>query len=82
MGGEKILKYNIDDIQAEYKIACESLYGSFDDRGYCFIENKTKEVVMEELLGAVKTKELAKIKYIDMTLYVMQDGDNVIIGLS
>lgn len=75
-------EYSVEDIQSIFVETCERLYGAMNHRGYFKVVNKKEKEVAREILTALDNQELAKMKYLDMSLYVLQTGDDVFISIA
>jgi hypothetical protein len=74
--------YSVEDIANIYIETCERLYGPMNHESYFRVENKSVGEVRNEILSSIENTELAKSKYLDMSLYVLQTDKDVFIKVS
>ena len=72
----------MEEIEDIFIQACTDLYGEMNHDSYFYVKNKTEQEVINEILSAVNNKSLAKLTYLDMSLYVLQTGNDVFIKVS
>ena len=74
--------YSVEDITDIYIETCERLYGPMNHDSYFRVENKSVNEVRDEIISSVENTEIAKAKYLDMSLYVLQTDKDVFIKVS
>ena len=71
--------YSVEEIKDIFIQTCEELYGPMDHNSYFHIKDKSEQEVINEILSTVNDKSFAKLTYLDMSLYVLQTGEDVFI---
>lgn len=75
-------KTNIEDIQELIKDICIREYGPINSNRYFIVKNTTVSNVRQNILNQLENEENKKMKYLDMTIYVLQVGNDVSITLN
>lgn len=75
---------SIDKIRDMVIDICEKEYGPVQDSRYYIVNNTSAEEVSLNIINKMSDRdaELGKTKYLDMSAYVLQNGNDVFVSIS
>ena len=76
-------QYSIEEIQSLILDICKNEYGPKNSDSYFIVKNSKEYDVKRNILKQVEVlnKDLAKMTYLDMSVYVLQVQDDVFISI-
>ena len=76
-------QYSIEEIQSIILDVCKREYGSENGDSYFIVKNSSELDVKLNILNQIKkeNEELAKMQYLDMSIYVLQVNNDVFISI-
>lgn len=76
-------QYSIEEIQSIILNVCNKEYGPQNSESYFIVKNSSEIDVKLNLLKQIEkeNKDLAKMQYLDMSIYVLQVADDVFISI-
>ena len=73
---------DLDDVQKEVVSICEKEYGRIDRNRYFVANNDTVYNVRQTILNQMTLEDCKKNIYLDMSVYILQAGNDVFISLN
>lgn len=73
---------DLDEVQKEIVSICETEYGKIDRNRYFVAKHDTAYNVRQTIINKMTTEDHKKSIYLDMTVYILQAGDDVFISLN
>lgn len=76
-------QYSIEEIQSMILNVCKNEYGPSDSDSYFIVKDSTELDVKMNILKHIEkeNKELAKMMYLDIAIYVLQVKNDVFISI-
>ena len=76
-------QYSIEEIQSMILNVCKNEYGPSDNDSYFIVKDSTELDVKMNILKHIEkeNKELAKMMYLDIAIYVLQVKNDVFISI-